>query len=150
MVTARRSLTPSRPGPAPTFVTNDDEAPVFFQQENGFTKAAPTFSYRRSVAMTKSVREVRRFFPTPFLPSALVLLSLLGLAFTGRYVQSQQTEHVEWLGWLVVATPGTSPDPGIHVGKRPLYDQFTRDDIEVGLREDGVVVWRRSTKAGKQ
>jgi hypothetical protein len=100
--------------------------------------------------MTKSVREVRRFFLTPFIPSALVLLSLLGLAFTGKYVQSQQTEHVEWLGWLVVATPSTSPDPGIHVGKRPLYDQFARDDIEVGLREDGVVVWRHSTKAGKQ
>lgn len=100
--------------------------------------------------MIKRVREVHRFFPTPFLPSALMLLSLLSLAFTGRDVLGQKTEHVEWLGWLVVATPSTSPDPGIHVGKRPLYDLFARDDIELGLREDGVVVWRRSTQAGGQ
>jgi hypothetical protein len=100
--------------------------------------------------MTKRVREVRRCFPTRFLPAALMLLALLSLTLTGGYVLAQKTEHVEWLGWPVVATPSTSPDPGIHVGKKPLYDQLTRDDIEVGLREDGVVVWRRSTKAGGQ
>jgi hypothetical protein len=100
--------------------------------------------------MHKRVREVRRFFPTPVLPYALILLSLLSLAFTGGHVLGQKTEHVEWLGWPVVAHPSTSPDPGIHGGKRPLYDQLTRDDIELGLREDGVVVWRRSTKAGGQ
>jgi hypothetical protein len=100
--------------------------------------------------MNKRVRDARRFFPTPFLPSALIWLSLLSLALTGGYVLAQKTEHVEWLGWVVVAKPSTSPNPGIHVGKRPLYDHLTRDDIELGLREDGVVVWRRSTKAGGQ
>ena len=84
------------------------------------------------------------------LPYALMLLSLLSLALTGGYGLAQKPDHVEWLGWLVVAQPSTSPDPGIQVGKKPLYDQLTRDDIEVGLRADGVVVWRRSTKAGGQ
>jgi hypothetical protein len=149
-VTASQSLGPNRPGPAPTFATNNDEAPAFFLRENGVTDADPKFPYRRSVAMPKRVHKVRRFFPIPFSPSALILLSLLSLTFTGGYVLAQKTEHVEWLGWLVVAKPSTSPDPGIHVGKRPLYDHLTRDDIELGLREDGVVVWRRSTKAGGQ
>jgi hypothetical protein len=100
--------------------------------------------------MNKRVRDARRFFPTPFLPAALIGLSLLSLALAAGYVAAQKTDRVEWLGWPVVATPSTSPDPGIHVGKRPLYDHLTRDGIEVGLREDGVVVWRRSTKAGRQ
>jgi hypothetical protein len=150
MVTASRSLGPSRPGLVPTFVTNNAEAPAFFLRENGFTNADPKFPYRRSVAMIKRVREVRRCFPTPCLPSTLMLLSLLSLAFTGGYVLAQKTEHVAWLGWLIVARPSTSSDPGIHVGKRPLYDQLTRDDIELGLREDGVIIWRRSIKAGEQ
>jgi hypothetical protein len=100
--------------------------------------------------MNRSVWKMHRFFPTPWLPYALILLALLSLALTGRSVLGRKTEHVEWLGWLIVAHPSTSPDPGIHVGKGPLHEQLTRDDIEVGLREDGVVVWRRSTKAGGQ
>jgi hypothetical protein len=45
------------------------------------------------------------------------------------------------LGWIEVAKPSTSPDPRIHMKK--TYDSLVREDIEVGLREDGVVVWRR-------
>jgi hypothetical protein len=71
----------------------------------------------------------------------IVTVFFVSMAFIAGYVTAQKTEKVEWLGGLAVAKPSTSPDPRIHMKK--TYDSLVREDIEVGLREDGVVVWRR-------
>jgi hypothetical protein len=76
--------------------------------------------------------------------SVFVTVVFVSLAFMAGYVTAQKTEHIEWLGWVMVAKPSTSPDPRIHTNK--TYDSLVREDIEVGLREDGVVVWRRVQK----
>jgi hypothetical protein len=70
-----------------------------------------------------------------------VTVLFVSMAFITGYVTAQKTEKVEWLGWIQVAKPSTSPDPRIHMKK--TYDSLVREDIEVGLREDGMVVWRR-------
>jgi hypothetical protein len=90
--------------------------------------------------MKKSLLNARRSFPTPFGVHALILLSLLILAFTGGYVLAQKGEEVEWLGWPVLARPRRGPDAGIY-GRRPPPEQFIQDEIVLGLREDGVVVF---------
>jgi hypothetical protein len=89
-----------------------------------------------------------RRFTTLFL-YALAALCLISLVLTAGYVLAQKTDNVEWLGWAVVGQPSTSPDPGIY-GKRPPLDRRVREDIELGLREDGVVVWRRVQTARGQ
>jgi len=89
----------------------------------------------------------RRF--TTFFLYALVALCLVSVALTAGYVLAQKTDNVEWLGWAVVGQPSTSPDPGIY-GKRPPLDRRVREDIELGLREDGVVVWQRVPTARGQ
>ena len=70
-----------------------------------------------------------------------ITVFFVSMVFIVRYVRAQKTENVEWLGWIEVAKTSTSPDPRIHMKK--TYDAFVREDIEVGLRDDGVVVWRR-------
>ena len=74
----------------------------------------------------------------------VVAVFFVSMVFVTGYVLAQKTEKVEWLGWIQVAKPSTSPDPRIHAKK--TYDVLVREDIEVGLREDGVVVWRRVQK----
>ena len=73
--------------------------------------------------------------------SVFVTVFFVSMAFIAGYVTAQKTENVEWWGWIAVAKPSTSPDPRIHMKKS--YDSLVREDIEIGLREDGVVVWRR-------
>ena len=52
--------------------------------------------------------------------------------------------HVQWLGYVVYATSYDGVDPGI-LGGNPL-SQHTDTIHEIGLRSDGVVVWRDSNK----
>ena len=73
-----------------------------------------------------------------------IAVFFVSMVFIAGYVLAQKTENVEWLGWVEVAKPSSSPDPRIHMKK--TYDTFVREDIEIGLREDGVVVWRRVQK----
>jgi len=73
-----------------------------------------------------------------------VAVFFVSMVYIVGHVWAQKTEHVEWLGWVQVAKPSSSPDPRIHTKK--TYDALVREDIEVGLREDGVVVWRRVQK----
>ena len=73
-----------------------------------------------------------------------ITVFFVSMAFMAGYVTGQKTEKVEWLGWMQVAKPSTSPDPRIHTKK--TYESLVREDIEIGLREDGVVVWRRVQK----
>jgi hypothetical protein len=107
-------------------------------------KYRPQVFYWRIVTMNETVRDAR-FFPAPLLVYAPISLLLLGLAFSGGYVLAQKSEEVDWLGWPVLAKPRGGPDRGIY-GRRPPPEQFIQDDVVLGLREDGVVVWRRVTK----
>jgi hypothetical protein len=96
--------------------------------------------------MNKSLSNAPKSFPHLFHTYALILLSLMILAFTGGYVLAQKSEEVEWLGWAVLAKPRRGPDAGIY-GRRPPPEQFIQHDIVLALREDGVVVWRRVPKS---
>lgn len=52
---------------------------------------------------------------------------------------------VEWLGNIFFCKPYSGIDPGFY-GNNPPPDKFWRDDIEIGLREDGILVWRKIGK----
>jgi hypothetical protein len=88
----------------------------------------------------------RKFvFPFAFHYWIIALLAL-SLAFLAGYIaaQSRQPLSIAWTsGWAMLAKPASSPDLGIY-GDVPLYDSIIREDIEIGFREDGVVVWRRT------
>ena len=97
--------------------------------------------------MHKSVRDARRFFPTTLLPYALMLLLLLSLALTGADGLAQKPDHVDWLGWLVVAQPEYKPRSGHSGGKKSTL--FNSPEMTLKWTTGG---WGRrlapSTKAG--
>lgn len=49
---------------------------------------------------------------------------------------------VEWLGNIFYCKPYSGIDPGFY-GGNPPPDKYWRNDIEVGLREDGILIWRK-------
>jgi len=53
---------------------------------------------------------------------------------------------VEWVGAPVFARPYSGGDSGIY-GKNPPPTILDDRTIEIGFREDGVVVWRKASKA---
>jgi len=55
------------------------------------------------------------------------------------------TVTIDWLGWITFNGPYRGIDPGFY-GGGPPPTQYYRDDIEIGLRSDGVVVWRKQPK----
>ena len=57
-----------------------------------------------------------------------VAVFFVSMVYIVGHVWAQKTDNVEWLGWIQVAKPSSSLDP------------------RIGLREDGVVVWRRVQK----
>lgn len=53
-----------------------------------------------------------------------------------------QDPAIEWIGWPVTTEPYSGIDPGFYqAGAPPVMSTHT--DVEIGLRSDGVVVWRR-------
>jgi len=52
---------------------------------------------------------------------------------------------VEWMGKIVFSNPYSGVDPGFY-GGNPPPSILTDQEIEIGLREDGVVVWRKKDK----
>lgn len=52
---------------------------------------------------------------------------------------------VEWLGWISWKEKYQGIDPGFY-GSNPPPTEFYRKDIEIGLREDGILVWRKVGK----
>jgi hypothetical protein len=49
-----------------------------------------------------------------------VAVFFVSMAFIARHVTAQKTEKVEWLGWVQIAKPSSSPDPRIHMKKTGL------------------------------
>lgn len=52
---------------------------------------------------------------------------------------------VEWLGWISWKEKYQGIDPGFY-GNNPPPTEFYRKDVEIGLREDGILVWRKVGK----
>ena len=71
-----------------------------------------------------------------WVPSAVILFGVL-LIVGGSLVVAYDTlpsySPVRWVGHMVVALPGDSPGA------------VALEDVELGLRGDGVVVWREKT-----
>jgi len=59
----------------------------------------------------------------------------------------KQAQKVDWLGWPVWAGPYTGVDPGFF-GPYPPPTGYYSTNIEIGLRTDGVVVWRERGSKG--
>lgn len=55
------------------------------------------------------------------------------------------TLKVEWLGWIHFLGEHNGIDPGFYQGNPPPAEYY-RKDIEIGLREDGILVWRKVGK----
>ena len=62
------------------------------------------------------------------------------LCFFAGYVFDDAS--IEWLGWPVVAGKYDGIDQGFY-GNDPPPKLWTESGIEIGLRKDGVVVWRK-------
>ncbi|MBU0959746.1 MAG: hypothetical protein KKB31_07405 [Nanoarchaeota archaeon] len=52
---------------------------------------------------------------------------------------------IEWIGQIVFSKPYNGIDPGFYGGSPPS-SILTDIEIEIGLREDGVMVWRKKDK----
>ena len=52
------------------------------------------------------------------------------------------TLKIEWLGWIYFLGEYKGIDPGFY-GDNPPPSEYYRKDIEIGLREDGIIVWRK-------
>ncbi len=73
----------------------------------------------------------------------LVFAAILGCVIMriARGEAAVSESKVEWLGWPVYATEYTGIDPGFYLGGAPPT-RWVNKDIKIGLRADGVVVWR--------
>ena len=74
-----------------------------------------------------------------------IILAMVIITFIAGSVFGKSKGKIEWLGWPVYAGPHKSIDPGIFMPKPPA-EKYVRENIQIGLREDGIVVWRKITK----
>ncbi len=70
----------------------------------------------------------------------LVFLTSLAIAFVAGFAFAKATDDTRWIGWLVYyrgnpAYGQMTESPG------PEYLRYSKD-IVLGLRNDGVVVWK--------
>lgn len=59
----------------------------------------------------------------------------------GKMAQVPQLK-IQWLGYVAYTVPYAGIDPGIYLGGPPPT-AMTDQTIEIGLRDDGVMVWRK-------
>jgi len=76
-----------------------------------------------------------------------LLLTIFLILYWFAPLNGQDSLKVEWLGWVEYSGEYRGVDPGFYAGNPPPTNYY-RKDIEIGLREDGVVVWRK-TGSGK-
>ena len=55
---------------------------------------------------------------------------------------SDLDQQTVWLGWPVYAIQYQGIDPGFYSGGAPSTQTIDKS-VEIGLRSDGVVVWRK-------
>ena len=67
----------------------------------------------------------------------------------GLLRQEETIENeVKWLGWPVYAKEYQGIDPGFYAGGAPPA-QFCEEGVEIGLRPDGIVIWRLKSSEKK-
>ena len=66
------------------------------------------------------------------------------LTITSCHIQAEEkSEQVRWLSWPVTGEPYQSIDPGIFMpSANERFQAITQKDVIIGLRSDGVVVWK--------
>ena len=72
---------------------------------------------------------------------------LIPVAFAFGVQVGEKAETALWVGRLSIGAKRRSIDPGL-TPYSPKFESTVRSDIEIGLRPDGVVVWRRRTVEG--
>lgn len=76
---------------------------------------------------------------------AVVIVISLAIAFLSGFAYAKASENTKWVGWLVYY----QNSPSLADGMRPYpgsEDLLYSKNIVLGLRKDGVVVWKK-TKA---
>ena len=79
------------------------------------------------------------------IPFALVIVISLVIAFLSGFAFAKASDNTKWVGWLVYY----QNRPSLADGMRPYpgsEDLLYSKNIVLGLRKDGVVVWKK-TKA---
>ena len=72
----------------------------------------------------------------------LILFTFVGMAFVGGFAFAKATENTKWIGWLVYYQYDPFRDDGMQQYPGPSDIRYSRN-IVMGLRHDGVVVWKR-------
>lgn len=75
---------------------------------------------------------------TILLPLFMILLIF---ALLTSHTLSQESLQIRWLGWPVTAEPYQGIDPGSYGGNPPPHVRI-HTDRQLGMRSDGVCVWR--------
>ena len=72
---------------------------------------------------------------------AAILIICLLVAFVSRLASAKTMLETDWVGMLTFGKEDPGVDPGI-IGQRTLFVTEYDADIIIGLRDDGVVVWK--------
>lgn len=76
----------------------------------------------------------------------LICLAMMwGGIFAAITWAQKEPPTIEWKGWPVFAGPYNGIDPGFYGSNLPP-SMTTEPTIQLGLRSDGVVVWRKVEK----
>ena len=74
----------------------------------------------------------------------LILFTTIVIAFVSGFAFARATENTKWLGWLVYYQYDPFRDEGMQQYPGPSDIRYSRN-IVLGLRHDGVVVWKRKS-----
>lgn len=75
----------------------------------------------------------------------LFSFALIAVAiFTAGFLMGAKSPEIKWIGFLVSGKPAPeNPHTGILIPPPPSFASSVDSNIEIGLRDDGVVVWKR-------
>ncbi len=77
-----------------------------------------------------------------------IFLSFSALIFFSSYTiadsQTTSENDIQWLGWPITGSAYKGMDEGIFAN--PVFETDVEKDIFIGLRSDGVVIWKKSAK----
>ena len=72
---------------------------------------------------------------------SVACIILLYLFFAQISNTTEKEITIEWLGHIQYCKPYSGIDPSFYDGNPPP-DMYWKNNIEIGLRSDGVLVWR--------
>ena len=72
----------------------------------------------------------------------LILFTFVVMAFVGGFAFAKATVNTKWIGWLVYYQNDPFRNDGMQQYPGPNDLRYS-NNIVLGLRHDGVVVWKR-------